>query len=184
MNKVGETLFGKSGYEQQSTLTKEQKKYMNSMLKQGGELTGGAYGALGNAIADPYNAYDAVEGDRLVGDMKMNMREDFGNEVGNLSGSNVGRFGSGFNKARNDLVDKYNRNVTNLDYQNLMTKAQMGQQAYNNQMGAVNNLLGTQTNLLQRQATQNQNTKSTGLMDILGGVGQTASMISKISGGL
>jgi len=184
MDSIGKGLFGKSGYEQQNTMTPAQKAAYNQMLSQGGALTGGAYSALGQGIANGYNAYDAVRGDQLVNDMKGDMREDFNNETGNLSGSNVGRFGSGFNKARGDLVDKYNRNVTNLDYQNLMTKAKWGQEAYGNKMGAVNSLLGTQAGLLNRQAVQNQATQSMGLTQLASGIGGIASMAGKIAGGI
>jgi len=183
MDKIGGVLFGKSGYEQQDTMTAEQKAKYNQMLNQGGALTGGAYDALGAGIAEGYNGYDSVGGDALVGQMKGDMRNDFNNEVGNMSGSNVGRFGSGFNKARTGLVDAYNRNVTDLDYKNLMTKANFGQQAYGNKMDAVNALLGNQSNLLNRQAVQNQNTQGTGIAQIASGIGGIASMGRKLLGG-
>jgi hypothetical protein len=183
MQKIGSALFGDSGYDQQDTMTAEQKAQYNKMLAQGGALTGGAYDALGAGIAEGYNPYDAVGSQRILGEMKGDMRRDFNNEVGNLSGSNVGRFGSGFNKARGDLVNQYNKNITNIDYQDLMNQQQMGQQAYGNKMNAVNALLGQQSGLLNRQAVQNQNTQGTGIAQIAGGIGGIASMASKILGG-
>jgi len=182
-NGISNALFGKSGYEQQKLMTGPQEEQYNKMLSQGGALTGGAYDALGAGIAEGYNPYDSVGSQRILGEMKGNMRNDFNNEVGNMSSSNVGRFGSGFNKVRTGLVDAYNRNVTDLDYKDLMNQQQMGQQAYGNKMDAVNALLGNQSNLLNRQAVQNKDTQSMGITQFAGGIGGIASMGKKLIGG-
>ena len=173
-------IFGKSGNKSVDTLTAEQKALMNNYL---GSLNAGAgqnIGTLQGYANDAYNPYNAVEGDRLVGEMGADIRQTGRRQLEALKGGPLNRFSLASAKAAGDINENVRDDITGLNYQNLMTKANFGQRGYANQMGALDALSTLGTNLVGTTARQNQATKTPGALDYLNATGQAAGTIGSL----
>ena len=173
-------IFGKSGNKAVSTLTPEQIALMNNYLGSINAGAGHSIGTLQGYANDAYNPYDAVEGDRLVGEMGADIRQTGRRQLEALKGGPLNRFSLASAKAAGDINENVRDDVTGLNYQNLMTKANFGQQGYANQMGALGALSTLGTNLIGTTAKQNQATKSPGALDYLNAAGQAAGIIGPL----
>ena len=169
---LSDAIFGSSGNKAVSTLTPEQRALMNNYL---GSLNAGAgqnISTLQGYANNAYNPYDAIEGDRLVGEMGNDMRQSGRRQVEALKGGPLNRFSMASAKAEGDVNENVRDNLLGLNYQNLMNKANFNQQGFSNQMGALAGLNQLGTNLLGTTAKQNQATKTPGLLDYANSAGQ------------
>jgi len=173
-------LFGEDKIKQQDTLNKLQGQLRDSMVGDVGRHTTGAIDTMGGYAQDGYNAYDDVEGDRLVGDMKQQLGVNHQKDMRGFANSNIGsRFSYARKAGENEMNNAYNQNLTNLDYQNLQTKTQAGQQAYGNQMDALKGVLGTAQGLM-NPTQQNMQMHKPGALDYLSGIGGAVGTIKKM----
>lgn len=177
MGIISDAIFGKSGNKAVSTLTPEQRALMNNYLSTLNAGAGQNVNTLQGYANDAYNPYDAVEGDRLVGEMGADIRQSGRRQLEALKGGPLNRFSLASAKAAGDINENVRDDVTGLNYQNLMTKANFGQQSYANQMGALGALNTLGTNLTGMTAIQNQATKKPGALDYLNAAGQAVGII-------
>ena len=150
--------------------------YLGAINSGAGANISTLQGYAGNA----YNPYDAVEGDRLVGEMGADIRQSGRRQLEALKGGPLNRFSLASAKAAGDINENVRDDLTNLNYQNLLTKANYGQQGYANQMGALGALSQLGTHMVGMQARQNQATKNPGLLDYLNAAGQVAGTVGSI----
>jgi hypothetical protein len=180
MGIISDAIFGKSGNKAVSTLTPEQRALMNNYLSTLNAGAGQNVNTLQGYANNAYNPYDAVEGDRLVGEMGADIRQSGRRQLEALKGGPLNRFSLASAKAAGDINENVRDDVTGLDYQNLMTKANFGQQSYANQMGALGALNTLGTNLTGMTAIQNQATKKPGALDYINAAGQTLGTLKAI----
>lgn len=174
------SLDGKTGNVSLDTLTADQKNLMNKYLAslQGG--VGKNIETIQGYAEKGFNPYDAVEGDRLVGEMRNYIEDDAKAQIDALKGGAMNRFSLASNKAMRDIDDARRKQLTELNYKNLMDKAGYSGQAYQNQINAIGNLFNQSNSLMGLQTFQNQQTYNPGLLDRLGQVANIGSGIASV----
>ena len=170
-------LFGKDKMKQNETLNKVQAGLRNEMVGDFGRYSTGAIDALGGFAQEGYNPYDEIGGDELVSRMRDQLGIDHAKNQRAFANSNIGKRFSYANAAgMNQMNNMHSKNLTDLDYQNLIAKTGFRQQGYQNQNNAINSLLqGTQGVL---GSTQNMTQMhKPGALDYLGGIGSGVSTL-------
>ena len=173
-------LDGKSGNKSLDTVTAEQKDLMNRYLYS---LSSGVAKNVNNmqSYAEKgFNPYDAVEGDRLVGEMRGYIEDDARAQMDAIKGSPLNRFSLASNKAMRDIDDARRKQLTELNYKNLTDKAGYSSQAYQNQINAISNLFNQSNSMIGLQTFQNQQTYKPGALDRLGQVANMGSGIASV----
>ena len=162
---IADKIFGSSKNKQLDLLTGEQKQTMNNYLNA---LKGGAAGnveTLQGYADEGFNPYDSVAGDALVEAMRAGILKDRNKQLSDIKGSHLNRFSTASQRANADVFDNTGRQRTELDYRNLLTKADFNNQAYQNQTNAIRDLFGMSNSLINRQAFQNQTQYNPGFID-------------------
>lgn len=182
MDKVGGVLFGKSGYDQQETLSPEQLMARNAQsqaMRQGVVNSGQALAGYTQA---GFNPYDEVDGAGQFGRMQNFLGEDQIRQQSALKGGPMNRFSTASAKMSGDISNNYQRNMLGVDQARLQAQTQGRQQGYGNQMQAIQQALAGNQGTLQN-SNQIQNTQGMGLTQLAGGIGGIASMAGKLFGG-
>lgn len=161
-------IDGESGNEAVPTLTPEQKALMDKYLSSLYSGSGNTVNTLQGYADKAYNPYDAVEGDRLVGEMRGYINDDAKAQIDALKGGAMNRFSLASNKAMRDIDDSRRKQLTELNYKNLMDKTGFAQQSYQNQNDAISKLFSMSSAMVGQGAFQNQQTYSPGWLDRIG----------------
>lgn len=160
-------IFGSSKNKKLDTLTGEQKNTLSGYLNAINPNISTNVNTLQGYAEEGYNPYDAIQGTALVGQMKRDIDENRQAQLNAIKGGPMNRFSMASAKASQDAYDNAQKQQTALDYQDLMTKANFGQQAYGNQMDAINKLFGQSNAMLGVNAFQNQTQVNKGLTDYI-----------------
>lgn len=170
-------LFGKDKMQQNEMLNKVQAGLRDNMVGDFGRHTTGAIDALGGFAQEGYNPYDEMGGDELVGRMRNQLGIDHAKNQRAFANSNIGkRFSYANSAGMNEMNNMHSKNLTDLDYQNLMAKTGFRQQGYQNQTGAINSLLGGARGVL-GSTQQMQQMHKPGALDYLSGIGSAVGTI-------
>ena len=171
-------IFGSSKNKKLDTLTREQKNTLSGYLNAINPTIGTNVNTLQGYAEEGYNPYDAIQGTALVGQMKRDIDENRQAQLNAIKGGPMNRFSMASAKASQDAYDNAQKQQTSLDYQDLMTKANFGQQAYGNQIDAINRLFGQSNAMLGVNAFQNQTQVKKGILDY---VNQGAGSITNVA---
>lgn len=172
-------MFGKGGMVSGNLQSKDQLNYINSGVNRVGQHSNDLIDIGAQVGREGYNPYDAVGGAGYFDRMRNYLRDDSLSAQNRLKGSSMGRFSQGTQSALNSIRERYNRQMTDLDMNQLMTEAQFGQQGHENQMNALYRTLGHGNELALARTKENEAGNKPGLLQMgmgIYGAGKTMGM--------